>query len=234
MSLRYLNIVNAKPSHIEHISLRLYLFLEDLASALLYSDLHRSHMSSIAKYGYHMPSFWSTCPLFSWEMKYYLRTFDNVLLFAFLFYIAITSGVTITLSQGGELSWKGSTVHCTAEVASITFSDSDSTPVSEFWNPGPDPGPPNIKIKKSDSCSDSGYNNRFSRNLLMFLLKKWSHWLLYCRNWKVAPDPGPVFHKFLTSGPDPDPKEKRRILPESTPALRIHDHLCCTGPTSQH
>jgi len=31
----------------------------------------------------------------------------------------------------------------------------------------------------------------------------------YCQNWKVTPDP----------------KEKRRILPESSPALRIRDHL---------
>jgi len=28
--------------------------------------------------------------------------------------------------------------------------------------------------------------------------------------------PGPVFHRFLTPCPDPDPKEKRRIPPEST------------------
>jgi len=37
----------------------------------------------------------------------------------------------------------------------------------------------------------------------------------YCVNEKVIPDPGPVFHKFLT--PDPSRKEKRGILPESTP-----------------
>jgi len=36
----------------------------------------------------------------------------------------------------------------------------------------------------------------------------------YCRNGEVTPDPGPFFHKFLTPGPDP--KEKRRISPEST------------------
>ena len=36
--------------------------------------------------------------------------------------------------------------------------------------------------------------------------------------------PGPFFHNFLTS--DPGPKEKRRILPESTAALRIHGYLC--------
>jgi len=43
----------------------------------------------------------------------------------------------------------------------------------------------------------------------------------------VTPDPGPDFHKFLT--PVPGPKEKRRILPESTPVIRIRPHLWCTG-----
>ena len=38
----------------------------------------------------------------------------------------------------------------------------------------------------------------------------------YCRNGKVTPDSGPVFPKYLTPGPDPSPKEKRRILLEST------------------
>jgi len=54
-----------------------------------------------------------------------------------------------------------------------------------------------------------------------------------CWNWKETPDPFPLFHKLLTPGPvfhkfltpDPGPKEKRRILLESTPALRIHGHL---------
>jgi len=44
----------------------------------------------------------------------------------------------------------------------------------------------------------------------------------YCRNRKVTPDP--VFPTFLSLGPDPGPKEKRRILPESTPALLIRSH----------
>jgi len=35
---------------------------------------------------------------------------------------------------------------------------------------------------------------------------------------------GPVFHRFFTSAPDP--QEKPRILPESTPALRIYGQLC--------
>ena len=43
----------------------------------------------------------------------------------------------------------------------------------------------------------------------------------YCRIWKVTPVP--VFPKFLTT--DPGPKEKCRILPESTPVLRIRSHI---------
>ena len=38
----------------------------------------------------------------------------------------------------------------------------------------------------------------------------------------MTPDPDPVFHKFLT--PVPGPKEKRRILPESTPELGMRSH----------
>jgi len=45
-----------------------------------------------------------------------------------------------------------------------------------------------------------------------------------CRNGKV--NPGPVFHKFSTPGPDSGPKGKRRILPVSTPVDRIRSHLC--------
>jgi len=32
---QYLNLVHARPSHVEHVSLRLYSFLEDITSALL-------------------------------------------------------------------------------------------------------------------------------------------------------------------------------------------------------
>jgi len=46
-------------------------------------------------------------------MKYSLGTFENILLFAFLFFIAIINGVTRALSQGGKRSWKEPTGHCT-------------------------------------------------------------------------------------------------------------------------
>jgi len=42
---------------------------------------------------------------------------------------------------------------------------------------------------------------------------------------KSEPDLGPVIHKFLIPDPDLCPTEKPRILPESTPALRILGHL---------
>jgi len=45
----------------------------------------------------------------------------------------------------------------------------------------------------------------------------------YCRYWSVSGS-GRFFKNFWLWGPDP--KEKRRILPESTPALRIRGHLC--------
>jgi len=47
----------------------------------------------------------------------------------------------------------------------------------------------------------------------------------YCQNGKVTLDPSPVFHKCLTPGP----KEKRRILPESTPVIQIWSHLWYRG-----
>jgi len=34
-SVRYLNLVDERPSHVEHVSLHFYSFLEDFASALL-------------------------------------------------------------------------------------------------------------------------------------------------------------------------------------------------------
>jgi len=43
-----------------------------------------------------------------------------------------------------------------SEVARVTFSDSDSVLVPKFFNPVP----AILQIWESDSCSDSGYNNR--------------------------------------------------------------------------
>ena len=112
------------------------------------------------------------------------------------------------------------------EVAGVTFSDSDSAPVLKFWNPRPDPGPAILQIWESDTCSDSGCSHQSNLNLSMFLLKKLPNRLLLLPKLKkVTPIPGPVFPKFLTPVPDPGPKEKRRIRPESTPVIRIRSHL---------
>ena len=52
-----------------------------------------------------------------------------------------------------------------------------------------------------------------------FYLKNYHTDSCHCQKWKVTLVPGPVFPKFYTPGPNPgpDPKEKCRILPESTP-----------------
>jgi len=78
-------------------------------------------------------------------------------------------------------------------------------------------GSANFSNCESDSCPDSGYNHQSNLNLPMFLLKNDRTDSCCCRNWKVTPDPVPVFPKFLTPGPDPVPKEKSRILLELTP-----------------
>jgi len=116
-------------------------------------------------------------------------------------------------------------VRCVAEVAGVTFSDSDSAPVPKFFNPNP--GPEIFQMWESDSCSGSCYNHRSNRNLPRFLLKKWLHTLLPLPKLKSDSDPGPPFHKFLTPGPCP--KEKRRILSESHPVLRIRCHFWCAA-----
>jgi len=61
-------------------------------------------------------------------------------------------------------------------------------------------------------------------NLSIFLLKKWPHKLLLLP--KLKSDFGSGLSKILTPAWDPGPKEKRRILPQSTLAHRIHGHLC--------
>ena len=101
----------------------------------------------------------------------------------------------------------------------VTFLDSYSACVSKFLNPGP--APLFFQIWESGSSSDSGFN----RKLTMLLFKSDDADSCYCRNWKLTLESGTVFQKFLTPGPDPAPKEKRRILVESTPALRIRGQL---------
>ena len=110
----------------------------------------------------------------------------------------------------------------------------------KFFEPGPDPGSAIFQIWESDSCSNSNYNHRSNCNLPLFYLRNDHTDSSWCGNWKVTPDLGLFFYKFLTPGPDPDSNEKRRILPESIPVIRIRYHLCtgrvmhCRAPVHHH
>ena len=113
-----------------------------------------------------------------------------------------------------------SLMHTSAsEVARVTFSDSNSASLPKVLNPGPDPAPAIFQIWESDTCSDSGYNHRSNRNLPMFLLKKRPRRLQLLQ--KLKSDSGSVFSQNFDSVSGSGPKEKRRIPPELTPALRI-------------
>ena len=140
---------------------------------------------------------WSTCPAAYNRQEYQPSVFDP------------RSAHTLPLSAPIAESTRG---------GGVTFLDSDSAPVLKFFNP--DTGPEISRIWESDSCSDSGCC-RSKRNLPCFYSRSDYADSCYCRNWKLTPDP--VFLKFLTQSPDPG--KKRRILPESNPALRIHGHL---------
>ena len=105
------------------------------------------------------------------------------------------------------------------EVAGVTFSDTDSAPVSNF---------------ESGSAYFSNLRIRLllqtpATIIILTVIYPCSYLRndhtdsCQCRNGKVTPDPGPVFHKFLT--PVPSPNEKRRILRESTPVVRIRSQI---------
>ena len=57
-----------------------------------------------------------------------------------------------------------------------------------------------FQIRESDSCSDSGYNHRFERNLPMFLPKKCPHWLLLLPKLQSDSGSGSVFSQIFDSG----------------------------------
>jgi len=83
-----------------------------------------------------------------------------------------------------------------AEVAGVTFSDSDSAPVPKFLNPDP----AILQIWESDSCSDSGYSHRSNRNLPMFFPKKRPQRFLLLPKWKSGSGFGSGFPKIIDSG----------------------------------
>jgi len=106
-------------------------------------------------------------------------------------------------------------------VAGVSFSDSDFVPVPKFLNPGPA-----IFFKFENPTLVQTQATTIDPTVIYpyFYLRNDRRDSCNCRNGKVTPDAGPVFHIFLT--PAPDPKEKRKILQESTPAIRIRSHLC--------
>jgi len=96
-----------------------------------------------------------------------------------------------------------------SEVVGVTFSDFDFAPVPKFLNPDlaifQFENPTHVQTPATIIDPTVTYPCFYLRN---------EHTdSYYCRNWKVTP----VFPKFLTPGPHPCPKEKRRTLPESTP-----------------
>ena len=111
-----------------------------------------------------------------------------------------------------------------SEVAGVTFWDPDSAPVPKFLNPGRDPGRLIFKFEKPTPVQTPATIIDPTVIYPCFYLNDHTD-SCYSRNGKVIPDPVPVFHKFLTQGPDPGPNEKDRILPESTPVIRIRPHL---------
>jgi len=107
-------------------------------------------------------------------------------------------------------------VHLWSVVAGVAFADSDSAPVQNFW----------IRVRQFFKYENSTPVQTPATIIDPTVICPWFYFRddrtdpCYCRNRKLIPDPGLVFHKFLTSGPDLGPKGKRRILPESTLALR--------------
>ena len=107
-----------------------------------------------------------------------------------------------------------------SKVAGVTFSESDSAPVPNFG----------IRVRlffKFENLTPVQTPATIINPTIIypcFYLRNDHKDSCYCRNWKVTPVLEPVFPKYLT--PDPGPKEKRRILPESTPVFRIRSHLC--------
>ena len=83
-----------------------------------------------------------------------------------------------------------------AEVAKVTFSESNSAPVPKFLNPDPE----FFQIWESDSCSDFDYNHRSNRNLPLFSLKKEPQRLLLLPKWKSDSGSRSGFSRIFGSG----------------------------------
>jgi len=102
-----------------------------------------------------------------------------------------------------------------AKVAGVTFSDSDPLLFQNFW----------IRVRKFFKIENQNFVQTPATIIDLtvifpcFYLRNDHIDSCYGRNKKVTPGPRPFFPKILTS--EPDPKEKRTILPELSLALWI-------------
>jgi len=83
-------------------------------------------------------------------------------------------------------------------VAGVTFSD--SAPVRKCLNPGADPVRVFFKFENPTPVQTSATIVDPTLIYPCFYLRNDRTDSGYCRNGKVTPNPGPVFHKFLTPG----------------------------------
>jgi len=109
---------------------------------------------------------------------------------------------------------------CAPEVAAVTFSESESAPVPKIFNPGLGKGPEFFKFENPTPVQTPATIDSTEIYPCFYLRNDHAD---SCHGWKWKVTPDSVFHKLLASVP----KEKRRILPESTSARRIHGHFCC-------
>jgi len=83
-------------------------------------------------------------------------------------------------------------------VAGVNFSD--SAPVRKCLSPGPDPVRVFFKFENPTPVQTSATIVDPTLIYPCFYLRNDRTDSGYCRNGKVTPNPGPVFHKFLTPG----------------------------------
>ena len=93
------------------------------------------------------------------------------------------------------------------EVAGVTFSDSDSAHVPTFLNPGL--GVESFQIWESGPVRTAVSIVDPTEIYPCFPIRNdHADSCCCCWNWKVSPDPGSFFHKFLN--PDPDPGQTKK------------------------
>jgi len=108
-------------------------------------------------------------------------------------------------------------------VVGVTFSDSDSAPVTKFLNP--DPHPVRLFFKFENPTPVQTPATIIDPTVICpcFYLRNDRTHSCYCRNGKVIPNPSPVFPKYMTPGPGPK---------ENAESCRSRLRRSGSGPTS--